>query len=393
MVAPDAKLDQAYASAARVSAEALKCARVGIWRFDDGDQRLACQSLYTLATQQAARGEVLDARQFPTYVAALRERRAIAVMEAATHPITRELESQYLSVHGIVSLLDAPIIVDGRVVGVVCHEHAGSPRQFSQREIDFAGSVADLVALAEIQAQRVGLEVALREQEELVQRAAKLEAVGRLARSAAHDFNNVLSVAMMASEVLRGHADPLVVSQATSIQEAVAVGARIAKDLLVLGREEPGTPTRVSLHSVVASLAGVLRARFGERIEVSVEVTQACDVLADPSQIERIVLNLGVNAGEAIEERGQILLRVRAPLPEEVSGRGWVVIEVSDDGIGMSHEVRAHLFEPYFTTKATGHGLGLASVYGIVRQLKGKVLVESEPGRGTTFVIILPTVA
>ncbi len=393
VVAPDATLDQAYATAVRVSADALKCARVGIWRFDEGDDRLVCHCLFTAATGQATRGEILDARQFPTYVATLRERRAIAVKDALTHPTTRELAMPYLNVHGIVSLLDAPIIVDGRVVGVVCHEHATTPREFSQREVDFAGSVADMVALVELQAQRVALEIAVRGQEELVQRAAKLEAVGRLARSAAHDFNNVLSVVLMASEMLRQHQDPNVASQATSIQEAAHLGSRIAKDLLVLGRDEPGMPTRLSVTSMVTSLAGVLRTRFGARIDVSVETTQEGDVLADPSQIERIVLNLGVNAGEAITDRGHILLRVRAPLAEEASGRGWVAIEVSDDGVGMNHEVRSHLFEPYFTTKETGHGLGLASVYGIVRQLKGKVLVESEAGRGTTFVIILPTVA
>lgn len=393
VLAPDATLEQAYAHAARVSAQALRMSRVGIWRFEDDDQRLVCQCLYSASTQTITHGEVLDARTFPSYVKALRERRAIGVTDARTHRVTSELTLPYLNVHGITSLLDAPIIIDGRVIGVVCHEHAGPEREFEQHELDFAGSVADMVALVENQAERLRLEVALREQEELVQRAAKLEALGRLARTAAHDFNNALGVVMVAGDALARHADPLVRDLATSVIDAAAMGARISRDLLVVGREAPSQPQRLQLNDTLPALAHVLRARFTDRVDVKVEISGEHTVLADPSQIERVVLNLGINAGEAIAERGTILLRLREPVSEEVAGRGWVALEVSDDGMGMTADVIAHLFEPYFTTKPNGHGLGLASVYGIVRQLKGRVLVHSELGKGTTFVVILPIVA
>jgi signal transduction histidine kinase len=132
-------------------------------------------------------------------------------------------------------------------------------------------------------------------------------------------------------------------------------------------------------------------ARFGTGLEVTTDVrAEAPVVLADPTQIERILLNLGVNAGEASGDHGRIDIRVREAEPSEARGRGWLVLEVSDQGMGLSEDVKAHLFEPYFTTKSQGTGLGLASVYGIVRQLKGRIVADSVYGRGTTFSVLLP---
>jgi two-component system cell cycle sensor histidine kinase/response regulator CckA len=331
---------QAIGHAAAVSAVALQMERVGVWYFEDDDQRLVCQCLFALSTKTASSGEVLDARTFPTYVGALRERRAIAAPDARTHRLTGELTDQYLDPHGISSILDAPILLGGRVVGVVCHEHVGAPRSFEQHELDFAGSVADMIALVEEQSARLRLETTLREQEERLQRGAKLEALGRLARTAAHDFNNVL----------------------TGIMDAA-----------------------------IDAVIPVLHSRFGDGLEVHREIgVKDPAVVADPSQIERILLNLCINAAEASGGRGRIDVLVRAPQPLEVRGRGWLVLEVIDQGTGLSEEVKDHLFEPYFTTKPAGTGLGLASVYGIVKQLKGRIQAESVLGRGTSFVVILP---
>jgi signal transduction histidine kinase len=112
---------------------------------------------------------------------------------------------------------------------------------------------------------------------------------------------------------------------------------------------------------------------------------------ADPSQIERILLNLGTNAAEAIEGQGHVDFIIRQATDNEAHGQGWLVLEVRDDGVGMSDHVHAHLFEPYFTTKPQGTGIGLASVYGIVRQLGGRITVHSELRTGSRFIVILPT--
>jgi signal transduction histidine kinase len=390
-VAGEGTRQQAIAHAAAVSAAALNIERVGIWYFEEDDQKLVCQTLYTLSSKSYVSGEVLDARTFPTYVSALRERRAISASDARTHRLTSELTDSYLRPHGISSMLDAPIILGGLVVGVVCHEHVGEPRKFEQHELDFAGSVADMVALVEEQSARVRLEAALREQDERMQKAAKLEALGRLARTAAHDFNNVLTSITGAAELLAKHADPEVARRAHGMVEAAEMGVHISSQLLVLGRDQPARRLRVDLRASIDALVPVLQARFGP--ELNVNMTLAAEqsaVLADPTQIERILLNLCINAAEASGGRGHIELCVREPRPDEMRGRGWLVLEVRDQGIGMSDEVKDHLFEPYFTTKPTGTGLGLASVYGIVKQLKGRVHVDSVLGRGTTFAVVLP---
>jgi two-component system cell cycle sensor histidine kinase/response regulator CckA len=382
---------QALGHAAAVSAMALGMERVGVWYFEDDEQRLVCQCLYTLSTKSHSSGEVLEARTFPNYVAALRERRALAAADARTHRHTAELTQSYLTPHGIGALLDAPILSGGRLVGVVCHEHVGEPRNFEQHELDFAGSVADMIALIEEQSARVRLEAALREQDELVQRSAKLEALGRLARTAAHDFNNVLTAIMAGAHLLTRQGDAKLADGAKAITEAAEMGARISAQLLVLGREQPARSAPVSLSAALDAVLPVLRSRFGDELVVHSEIgVREPVVLADPAQIERILLNLCINAAEAGGGRGRIEVRFREPRPEEARGRGWLVLEVSDQGIGMSDEVKDHLFEPYFTTKPSGTGLGLASVYGIVRQLGGRVQAESVLGRGSSFIVTLP---
>jgi two-component system, cell cycle sensor histidine kinase and response regulator CckA len=201
----------------------------------------------------------------------------------------------------------------------------------------------------------------------------------------------VLTAIMAAAHPLSKQGDPKLAEWADAITEAAEMGARISAQLLVLGREQPAQSTRVSLAATLDAVLPVLRARFGDELEVHSEITlNEPVVIADPAQIERVLLNLCVNAGEASGGRGRVDVRVREPRADEARGRGWLVLEVSDQGVGMSEEVKDHLFEPYFTTKPSGTGLGLASVYGIVKQLKGRIHAESVLGRGSSFVVTLP---
>lgn len=385
----------ASAHAALVSAVALQIERVGIWRFDAQQTTLRCDCLYTLSTGSfSGSGDVLDARAFPRYFAALRERRAIVAADARSHRVTGELADSYLVPRGIVSVLDAPVFLDGEVIGVVCHEHVGDVRDFQQHEVDFASSVADMVAMVDEQSQRLALEIELRKQDQLRQELVKLEAVGRLARAAAHDFNNVLAAIMMAAEPLITHPDADVSERGSVLIDATALGARIAKDLLVLGRDAPMDTACVRLDQAVEAMLPILRARSGgsagpRRFLLDSRIDQP-QVRADPSQIDRLLLNLGTNAAEAIEQGGRVDIVIRTVEEGEAHGPGWLVLEVRDNGAGMNEHVKSHLFEPYFTTKPHGTGVGLASVYGIVRQLGGRILVESELHRGSRFIVILP---
>ncbi|HEX5658797.1 MAG TPA: ATP-binding protein [Polyangiales bacterium] len=382
----------ASAHAAMVSAVALNVERVGIWMFDSDRQAIVSDVIYTRSEASFSRQrQRLEARTFPSYFRALKERRCIVAGDARTHAITRELKDAYLVPNGIGAILDAPVFVGGDVVGVVCHEHVGAPREFEQHEVDFASSVADMVALVEEQSARLALEIELRQQDGLRAQLAKLEAVGRLARAAAHDFNNVLSTAMMAVDPLVSHADKRVAEQAQLVIEATELGARIARELLVLGRDAPGVSVEVRIDELAQRLLPLLRSRYGSARRFTFEGrAKSCSVRADPAQLERVLLNLCSNAAEAIETEGTIEVLVREPDEHEAQGRGWLVLEVRDDGIGMSDHVQAHLFEPYFTTKPHGTGVGLASVYGVVRQLGGRITVDSELGEGTRFSVLLP---
>jgi two-component system, cell cycle sensor histidine kinase and response regulator CckA len=388
----DSAEDRGIAHALRVSGMALGVERVSVWCFERGDTALVCKGLFVSSTHSyTTQEESVDCATIPAYLAGLRERRVVAARDARTHHVTRELAEAYLIPRGITSLLDAPIIHGGQVVGVVCHEHVGEPREFAQHEIDFAGNVADIIALLMEQSARVAAERALRAQEERSLRAAKLEATSRLARTAAHDFNNVLTSVLAFADQLATSSDPDVRNKAKAIIDAAEIGARISRELLVLGRDAPAAPRRVLVKDVLQSVVGLARSQYGSRLTVDTQIAApGAEVVADPSQLERIVLNLCSNAAEAMGGAGVLTVAVRPPHRHETRARGYVAIEVSDQGPGLSPQVLAHLYEPYFTTKPSGHGLGLASVHGIVKQLQGKIAAENRNTGGARFVVLLP---
>ena len=378
----------------RNAADALGVERVGVWFFDPAGSRLVCQDLFSAKDRSHVKGHVLDMRRYPTYAKALTERRAIVADDARTHHTTSELASTYLAEFGIASMLDAPIIRKGRVVGVICHEHVGSPRRWVDKEIDFAGSSGDLAALILEQAERVELESALKIRTEERLEMNKLEALGTLARSIAHDFNNVLAVCQALAcdlEAPDGTVSPKEI--ATSLHESVALGKRLTAQLIGVGNRE-APPVATDLRRVLQRLTSPLKTLAGPKTEVIVKiVAKDVTVRLAEAEIEQILMNLVANARDAIRDRGQVDIKLRPPQEGDDVASDFVVLEVVDDGAGMDPRTRAHLFEPYFTTKPHGHGLGLATLYGIVKRAGGTVQVASEPGFGTTFLIALPRVS
>lgn len=233
--------------------------------------------------------------------------------------------------------------------------------------------------------------------------AQKMEAVGRLAGGIAHDFNNLLTVILgYGSNLLRRLEAGT--SERTDVEEIVRAGNRAAsltRQLLAFGRRQVMQPRVVELEAIVLAMEGMLRRLIGEDVEMEVDLaSQPWRVKADPAQIEQVVVNLAVNARDAMPRGGRLVVRTRnltfgrfdPSRPEGLPPGDSVVLEVEDSGTGISEAVRSHLFEPFFTTKEQGKGtgLGLATVYGIVRQSGGSVAVESEPGRGTLFRVFLP---
>jgi hypothetical protein len=239
--------------------------------------------------------------------------------------------------------------------------------------------------------------------EEQLRQAQKMEAVGRLAGGVAHDFNNILGIITGSCELLLGRLDPAAsgLPYVHNIREAAERGASLTRQLLAFSRRQPLQPRLLDLNEGLSEVSKLLRPLLGDDIQVSLlPGPESAIVEADPGQLDQIVLNLAVNSRDAMPQGGKLILETAvrdfdeafaAQHPPMTAGR-YVMLAVSDNGSGMDAATVSRIFEPFFTTKETGKGtgLGLATVYGIVKQAGGHIWVYSEPGRGTTFRIYLP---
>lgn len=272
----------------------------------------------------------------------------------------------------------------------------GSPTEWMVKKfpVTLPGSPTPLVG-------GVAMEITERRRlEEQLRQAAKMEAVGQLAGGVAHDFNNLLTV-------INGYAELIQLDQtdpgfaAEEIRKAGERASALTRQLLAFSRRQILKPEPVDLNAVVTGLESMLQRLIGTHITLRVDCAPELDrVEADPSQIEQVIINLVVNARDAMPAGGQILIAtsqvaVTAPAARERLGLQdgrYLCLTISDSGEGMDAETRARVFEPFFTTKEVGRGtgLGLAMVYGIVKQSQGNVQVESQPGAGATFRVYLP---
>jgi CheY-like chemotaxis protein len=243
--------------------------------------------------------------------------------------------------------------------------------------------------------------------EEQLRQAQNMEAVGRLAGGIAHDFNNILTAILGTTQLIQRdlpHAYPDLHADIEEIRKAASRAADLTRQLLAYSRRQVLAPKVLDVNTVVTGLNGMLRRLIGEDIKLDTRLdTTLPAVKADPGQLEQVLLNLVVNARDAMPRGGTVTLTTGtgslstgalAPNVPDQPGR-FVVLSVTDTGTGMSADTRAHLFEPFYTTKEVGKGtgLGLATVYGIVKQSGGFIAVDSELGAGTTIRIYLPVVA
>jgi two-component system cell cycle sensor histidine kinase/response regulator CckA len=351
----------------------------------------------------------LDRGDGPRRVAVRRESVLLEAAEAVRLMFPSELRDRSEEIArtlGLSRSISAPLIVQDEVVGsMAVHSDA-----LTEEDIPAVTAFANQLAAAwrkarlmeDLRRSIVELE---RTQDRLIQ-AQKMEAIGQLAGGIAHDFNNLLTA-------IKGYTDLLLKDRPgksrergdlLEIKRAADQAASLTQQLLAFSRKQLLQPRVVLLNEVPVKMENMLRRLIGEDVELVFQLDPATGcVKADPGQIQQVILNLAVNARDAMPQGGRLVLatqNVELDAAEvrghpEVSPGEYVSITMSDDGVGMDRETLSHIFEPFFTTKdyGKGTGLGLATVYGIVKQSGGHIWVNSEPGGGTAVRIVLPRVA
>jgi signal transduction histidine kinase/DNA-binding response OmpR family regulator len=354
--------------------EAQRMGRIGHWEFDPGTQKIFWSDMvYEIYRRDPELGPPTVEEEASYYSPEDAKR----LRECAVRTVeTGEPYDMDVSVK----------LPDGRMLDIVA---TGSPVR------DAAGRVARLLGTVQDVTERKNL------QRQLVQ-AQKMEAIGRLAGGIAHDFNNLLSVVLANCDfVLDSLPDESSARRdVLEIQKAARRAAGLTKQLLAFSRRQVIEPRVVDVNEAVKNLGKMLGRLIGEHIDLRFDFApDAGMVFMDPSQLEQIIMNLCVNSRDAMPRGGTLTIRTgRRTLPaeyvaglEEVEPGEYVSVVVSDTGVGMTPEVKKRIFEPFFTTKGLGEGtgLGLSVVYGAVKQNKGHIEVESEPGKGAAFSILL----
>jgi signal transduction histidine kinase/CheY-like chemotaxis protein len=373
----DAAAGQEAVDALRVNPQLMAA---GVYGADGGlfagYERVAGRLPKRLAGAPAGAGNTVDA---VVAVTVGTERIGSVYLSAVREPLSRRL-TRY-------SVIGALIIMAALVVIVLGLAHTALRRANLELE---SRAKALSEAYAELQVQ---VDERARAEEQLRQ-AQKMQALGQLTGGIAHDFNNLLTVIQGSADILRrpGLAEEKRVRFAEAIVETASRAAALTSQLLAFARRQPLKPEVIDLNAKIRGMTNLLDRTLGERVRVVTELSETlCAIEADPAQLESALLNVAVNARDAMADGGTLTIRTGNAEPRE-DGRTAVYVAVADSGTGIDPDLLERVFEPFFTTKSVGRGtgLGLSQVYGFAAQSGGEVKMTSALGEGTVVTIILP---
>ena len=407
--------DIAFA-AAEIVGKAMGVSRAGYGTIDPAAETIRIERDWNAPGVSSIAG-LLRFREYGNYIEDLKRGETVVVADAATDPRTGEQAASLAAIDAC-SFINMPLTEAGGFVALL-FVNSAVPRQFSADEVAFLREVAERVRSAserrraerELAALNASLEaqVAARTQElmraeELLRQSQKMEAVGQLTGGLAHDFNNMLTGISGALEMIRirvqqGRTADLE-RYATAAQGAASRAAALTHRLLAFSRRQTLDPKPTDVNRLIAGLEDLIRRTVGPSI--AVEVVQAAGLwpaLVDQNQLENALLNLCINARDAMPSGGRITvetankwLDARSAAERDLPAGQYLSLCVTDTGSGMTPETQARAFDPFFTTKPLGEGtgLGLSMIYGFARQSGGQVRIYSEIGQGTTMCIYLP---
>ncbi|MET0720729.1 MAG: ATP-binding protein [Tardiphaga sp.] len=402
-------------AAAEILATTLHVSRAGYGTIDPVTETIRIERDWNAEGIKSLAG-VLHFRDYGSYIENLRRGETVAIADAYLDPRTKD-GADALKAISAQSFVNMPVTEQGGFVALLYLNHAEA-RAWSADELDFIREVAvrtrtaierrraeqDLRKLADSLELQVEARTAeLRESEATLRQSQKMEAVGQLTGGVAHDFNNLLQVIsgnlQLLGRDIAGNAKAQ--RRVDNANVAVNRGAKLASQLLAFGRRQALEPKVINIGRLVIGMDEMLRRSIGEAVQIETVVSGGLwNTLVDPTQIENALLNLSINARDAMRDSGRLTIEVGnaylddayARKHDDVAPGQYVVLAVTDTGTGMTPEVLARVFEPFFSTKPEGHGtgLGLSMVYGFVKQSKGHVKIYSEPGQGTTIKLYLP---
>lgn len=387
------------------AAEVLNVSFSSLWILDENRNHLRCIASSSGTTEPVPASSVLDLRAYPAYKEALESGRHIDAEDAQHDPRTADLVADYLAPNSVGALLDAPIRLGGKLTGVLCNEHRGGIRRWLPDELQFAAELADQASQALASHDHFRAEQERHLLEERMQQTQRFESLGILAGGIAHDFNNLLTAILGNVDLALMDMPPSNLAE-TALNEIKALSTHAADlclSLLIYAGKGRAVTQSLNLNEEIRRTSQILGTLNAQNIRLIYRLSEKPpEVNADRGQIQQVIMNLVLNASEAITgEEGTITIKtylVQCDSPyfrrgyfTSIPDEGlYVAIEVSDTGMGITEEECQKIFNPFYSTKFVGRGLGLCAVLGIVNGHKGCIRIQSSTGQGSTFTVLLP---